>query len=89
MSPEDQHSRIMEYFWRNLGEPARMIAMKNSVYVGVFREAAGKHLLRLNNVEWTRGEKLRMQMIAPPMRLDSIVQYVSVESSSVSKTRLT
>ena len=32
MSPEDQHPRIMEYFRRNLGEPDRMITMKNSVY---------------------------------------------------------
>ena len=33
----------------------------------------------LNNVEWRRGEMLRMQMLPPRMSLDSIVQYVSVE----------
>ena len=36
MSPQDQHPRFMEYFRRNLGEPDRMISMKNSVYVEVF-----------------------------------------------------
>ena len=36
-------------------------------------------MLRLNNVEWRRGEKLRMQMIPARMSLDSKVQYVSVE----------
>ena len=73
-SPEDQHSRIMEYFRRNLGEPDRMICMKNSVYVEDFGDTAGGRLLRLNNVEWRRGEKLRMQMIPACMSLDSIVQ---------------
>ena len=63
MSPEDQHPRIMEYFRRNLGEPDRMISMKNSVYVEVFGDTAGGRSLRLNNVDWRRGEKLRMQMI--------------------------
>ena len=79
MSPEDQHHRIMEYFWRNLGEPDRMISMKNSVYVEVFGDTAGGRLLRLDNVEWIHGEKLRMQMIPARMSLDSLVQYVSVE----------
>ena len=51
MSPEDQHPRIMEYFRRDLGEPVRMIPMQNSVYVEVFGDTAGGHLLRLNNVE--------------------------------------
>ena len=51
MSPKDQHPRIMEYFRRNLGEPDRMISMKNSVYVEVFGDRAGGRLLRLNNVE--------------------------------------
>ena len=85
MSPEDQHPRIMEYFRRNLREPDRMISMKNSVYVEVFEDTAGGRLLRLNNVEWRRGEKLRMQMIPPRMSLDSIVQYVSVELKLNSK----
>ena len=79
MSLEDQHPRIMENFRRNLGEPNRMISMKNSVYVEVFGDTAGGRLLRLNNVEWRCGEKMRMQMIPARMSLDPIVQYVSVE----------
>ena len=47
MSLEDQHPRIMEYFRRNLGDPDRMISMKNSVFVHVFRDTAGGRLLRL------------------------------------------
>ena len=85
MSPEDQHPRIMEYFRRNLGEPDRMISMKNSVYVEVFGDTAGGRLLRPNNVEWRRGERLWMQMIPARMSLDSIVQYVSVELKLNSK----
>ena len=84
-SPEDQHPRIMEYFRRNLGEPDQMISMKNSNYVEVFGDMAGGPLLRLNNVEWRRGEKLGMQMIPACMSLDSIVQYVSMESKLNSK----
>ena len=74
MSPKDQNPRMMEYFRRNLGEPDRMISMKNSVYVEVVRDTAGGRLLRLNNVEWRRGEKLRMQMIPARMSPDLIVQ---------------
>ena len=85
MSPEDQHPRIMEYFRRNLREPDGMISMKNSVYVEVFGDTAGGRLLRLNNVEWRRGEKLRMQRIPGRMSLDSIVQYLSVELKLNSK----
>ena len=85
VSPEDQDPRIMEYFRRNLGEPDRMISMKNSVYVEVFRDTARGRLLRLNNVEWRRGEKLRMQMIPARMSMDSIVQYLSVELKLNSK----
>ena len=79
MSPEDQHPQIIECFRRNHGEPARMISMKISVYVEVFGETAGGRLLRLNNVQWGRKGKLRMQMIPARMSLDSIVQYLSVE----------
>ena len=86
MSPEDQHPRIMECFRKNLGEPDRMISIKNSVYVEVFGDIGGGRLLRLNNVEWGRGEKLRMQMIPARMSLDSIVQYVSAELKLNSKT---
>ena len=85
MSPEDQHPRIMEYFRRNLGEPDRMISMKNTVYVEVFGDTAGGRLLRLNNVEWRHGEKLQMQMIPARMSQDSIVQKVSVELKLNSK----
>ena len=55
-----------------------MISMKNSVYLEVFGNRAGGCLLRINNVEWKRWEKLRMQMIPACMSLDSIVQDVSV-----------
>ena len=55
--------RIMECFRRNLGAPARMISLKNSVYLKMFGETVGGRLLRLNNVEWRRGERLKMQMI--------------------------
>ena len=85
MSLEDQHPRIMEYFRRNLGEPERMISMKNWAYVEVFGDTAGGCLLRLNNVEWRRGARLRMQMIPARMSLDSIVQYMSVELKRNSK----
>ena len=88
MSPEERHPRIMEYFRGNLGnlrEPDRMISMKNMVYVEVFGDTAGGHLLRRNNVEWRLGKKLTMQMIPARMSLDSIVQYVSVELKLNSK----
>ena len=42
-------------------------------------------MLRLKNVEWRRGEKLRMQMIPARMSLDSIVQYMSVKLKLHSK----
>ena len=87
MSPEDQHPRIMEYLRRNLGEPDWMISIKNSVYVEVFGNTAGGRLLRRNEVEWRRGEKLRMQMIPARMSLNSIVQYVSVELKLNSKNK--
>ena len=51
MSPEDQHPRHMECFQRNRD---RMISMTNSLYVEVFGDTAGEHLLQLNNVEWRR-----------------------------------
>ena len=40
-----------------------MISLKNSVYMEVFGKTAGERLLRLNNVEWRRGQKLKLQMI--------------------------
>ena len=50
MLSEDQHPRIMEYFRRNLGEPDRMISMKNSVYVELVGDTARGRLLRLSNM---------------------------------------
>ena len=79
MSPEEQYPGIMEYFRQNLGAPERMISLKNSLYVEVFGETAGGCLLRLNNIQWRHGEKLKLQMIRARMSLDSIIQYVSVE----------
>ena len=79
MAAEDTHAGIMEFFRRNLGEPNRMLGLKNSVYVEVFGDCMGQRLLRLNNVEWRRGEPLRMQVIFARMSLDEIVKYITVE----------
>ena len=79
MAAEDTHAGIMEFFRRNLGEPNRMLGLKNAVYVEVFRDSMGQRLLRLNNVEWRRGEPLRMQIILARMSLDEIVKYITVE----------
>ena len=79
MSPEDQHPRIMEYYRRNLGEPERMISMKNGVYVEVVRNMPGGCFLQFNNLEWRPGEKLRFQMILAGISPDSIVQYMGLQ----------
>ena len=79
MAAEDTHAGIMEFFRRNLGEPNRMLGLKNAVYVEVFRDSMGQRLLRLNNVEWRRGEPLRMQVIFARMSLDEMVKYITVE----------
>ena len=79
MAAEDTHAGIMEFFRRNLGEPNRMLGLKNAVYVEVFGDSMGQRLLRLNNVEWRRGELLRMQVIFARMSLDEIVKYITVE----------
>ena len=79
MAAEDTHAGIMEFFRRNLGEPNRMLGLKDAVYVEVFRDSMGQRLLRLNNVEWRRGEPLRMQVIFARMSLDEIVKYITVE----------
>ena len=79
MAAEDTHSGIMEFFRRNLGEPNRMLGLKNAVYVEVFGDSMGQRLLRLNNVEWRCGEPLRMQVIFARMSLDEIVKYITVE----------
>ena len=85
MSPEEQHPGIMEYFRRKLGAPEQMISLKNSVYVEVFGETAGGRLLLRKDVEWRRGEKLKLQMIPARMSLDSIIQYLMVELKLNSK----
>ena len=79
MAAEDTHAGIMEFFRRNLGEPNRMLGLKNAVYVEVFGDSMGQRLLRLNNVEWRRREPLRMQVIFARMSLDEIVKYITVE----------
>ena len=79
MAAEDTHAGIMEFFRRNLGEPNRMLGLKNAVYVEVFGDTMGQRLLRLNNVEWRRGEPLRMQVIFARMSLDEIVKYITLE----------
>ena len=79
MAAEDTHVGIMEFFRRNLGAPNRMFGLKNAVYVEVFGDSMGQRLLRLNNVEWRRGEPLRMQLIFARMSLDEIVKYITVE----------
>ena len=56
-----------------------MLGLKNAVYVEVFGDSMGQRLLRLNNVEWRRGEPLRMQVIFARMSLDEIVKYITVE----------
>ena len=79
MASEDTHAGIMQFFRRNLGEPSRMLGLKNAVYVEVFGDTMGQRLMRLNNVEWRRGEPLRMQVIFARMSLDEIVKYITVE----------
>ena len=79
MASEESHAGIMEFFQRNLGEPSRMLGLKNAVYVEVFGDTMGQRLMRLNNVEWRSGEPLRMQVIFARMSLDEIVKYITVE----------
>ena len=79
MASEDTHAGIMEFFRRNLGEPSRMLGLKNAVYVQVFGDTMGQRLMRLSNVEWKRREPLRMQVIFARMSLDEIVKYITVE----------
>ena len=56
MASAGTHGGIMEFFRRNLGEPSRMLGLKNAVYVEVFGDNMGQRLMRLNNVEWRRGD---------------------------------
>ena len=79
MAAEDTHAGIMEFFRRNLGEPNRLLGLKNTVYVEVFGDTMWQRLLRLNNVEWRRGEQLRMQVIFARMSLDEMVKCITVE----------
>ena len=78
MASEDTHAEGMEFFRQNLGEPSRMLGLKNAVYVEVFGDTMGQRLTRLNNAEWRRGELLRMQVIFARMSLDEIVKYITV-----------
>ena len=79
MASEDTHAGIMEFFQRNLGEPSRMLGLKNALYVEVFGDTMGQRLMRLNNSEWRRGEPLRMQVIFARISLDEILKYIMVE----------
>ena len=79
MASEDTNAGLTEFFRRNLGEPSGMLGLKNAVYVEVFGDTMGQRLMRLNNVEWRRGEQLRMQVIFARMSLDKIVKYITVE----------
>ena len=79
MASEDTHAGIMEFFQRNLGEPSRMLGLKNAVYVEVFGDTMEQRLMRLNNAEWRHGEPLRMQVISARMSLEEIVKYITVE----------
>ena len=79
MASEDTHAGIMEFSRRNLGEPSRMLGLKNAVHVEVIGDTMGQWPIRLNNVEWRRGEPLRMQVIFTRMSLDEIVKYIRVE----------
>ena len=79
MASEDTHAGKMEFFRRNLSEPSPVLGLKNAIYVEVFGDTMGQRLMRLNNVEWRRGEQLRMQVISARTSLDEIVKYITVE----------
>ena len=79
MASEDTHAGILEFFWRNLGEPSQRLGLKNAVYMEVFGDTMGQKLTRLNNAEWRSVEPLRMQVIFARMGLDEIVKYITVE----------
>ena len=79
MASADTHAGIMEFFRRNLGEPSRMVGLKNAVYVEGFGDTMGQRLRRLNHAVWRRREPLRMQVIIARMSLDEIMKYITVE----------
>ena len=79
MASEDTHARMMEFSRRNLGEPSRMLGLKNAVNVEVFGDTMGQRLMRLNKADWRRREPLRMQFIFARMSLDEIVKYITVD----------
>ena len=87
MASEDTHAGIMELFRRNLGEPSRMLRLKNAIYVEVFGDTMGQRLTRLNNAEWRRGELLRMQVIFARMSLEENVKYITVELKLIAKNK--
>ena len=49
MASVDTHAGMMEFFWRNLGEPSRVFGFKNADYVEVFGDTMRQRLTRLNN----------------------------------------
>ena len=53
MAAENTHAGIMEFFRRNLGEPNRMLGLKNAVYVEVFGDTMGQRLLA--STTWSGG----------------------------------
>ena len=79
MASDDTHAGIMQFLQRNLGEPSRMLGLKNAVYVEVFGDTMGQRLMCLNNAELRHGKPLRMQVIFACMTLDKIVKYLTVE----------
>ena len=74
MASGDTHVGKMGSLRQNVGEPSRMLGLKNVVYVEVFGDTTGQRLMRLKNAEWRRGEPLRMQVIFACMSLDEIVK---------------
>ena len=85
MASEDTTAGIMDFFWRNLGEPSQMLGLKNAVYVEVFSDTMGQGLLCLNNADGRRGEPLRIQVIFARMSPDEIVKYITVELKLIAK----
>ena len=85
MSPKEQQPGVMEFFRWNLGAPEQRISLKDSVYVEVVGGTVGGRHLRLNYVEWRRGEKLQLQMIPGRVTLHSIIHYVGVDLKLSSK----
>ena len=89
MASEDTQAGIMEFFRQHLGQPSRMLGLKNAVYVEVYGDTMGQRLMRLSKAEWRPREPLRMQVIFACMSLDGIVKYITVELKLNARTRPT